>query len=155
MLGLLVVVTLNLAGGAGDSISQGPLSFGVWAMEATREGASPAKIDPSLESVREALAGLPHDTFRALFTGTVSAAPDQEKRTALTPEYTLVIRPGQPDKDGRLRLRVCLELKTADGAVKKALDTSLVLAPGKKARMGGPHVGKGDLVVVVEWRGQA
>ncbi len=155
MLGLLVAVTLNLAGGAGDSPSQGPLSFGVWAMEATREGVLPAKVDPALESVREALAGLPHDTFRALFTGTVTAASGREKRTALTPEYTLLLSPGQPDKDGRLRLRVCLELKTADGAVKKALDSSLLLAPGKKARLGGPRLEKGDLVVVIEWRGQA
>lgn len=151
MIGLLVAVTLNLATGVPGE----PLSFGVWAMEATREGVSPLKIDPALESVRDALAGLPHDTFRALFTGTASISPDQEKRTVLTPEYALVLRPGQPDKDGRLRLRVCIEMKTADGAVKKALDTGLVLAPGKKVRLGGPRVGKGDLVVVVAWRGQA
>ena len=71
----------------------------------------------------------------------------------LDESYSLIVEPTAVDKQGRIRLKtqVMMKKKSKDGVkLVKALDTVLVMAPGKRLNLGGLKLeGGGDLIIVL------
>lgn len=143
----IVLLLLPLAG----QVETGPLPLQVWAVEASREGNDPVRYDRHATEIKEALADLPFDTYVTVHHSTQTLQEQREARVRLTERYTLVLKFLSRETDRRARVAVTVELapRDPDGAPANVVETSLLLAPDKKARIGGLRAEKGDLVLVL------
>ena len=120
----------------------------VIAVRATKEGRSEPHFDGSLATVRRALGNLPYDSYYQLKSGTLKAAFDKETLWPITEDYTLSLLPVSRETGGRVRIRTRVIAKRHGTSV-NALDTTIVLAPGRPVNLGGMHLKNGELVVVL------
>lgn len=127
-----------------------PISLQVWAVEASREGNDPPRYDRAAAEIKDALADLPYDAYVTVHRGTQSLQEQRETRVRINERYTLILRYLSRDPNRRARVAVTVELMPRDpeGSPARVVETSLLLAPGNKARIGGLRAEKGELVLV-------
>ena len=123
-----------------------------WSVQAEATGATQKAFGAGLEPVRPALEDLPHDAFTLLKKGGMGVEPGKPAQASVADKYELRVETFEDDDPQRIRLRVIVEYSAAGAAPVKALDTRVVLAPGKQVRMGGMKLDKGDLVLVISAR---
>jgi len=128
-----------------------PIVLSMVAVHATKEGSSPKSYDPALKEVRAALEDLKFDTYRLICTQTVSARHNEESKVAISPDYTLYVKPLSKDPGGKVRVSVRIEMPPKKEGEKpvNALSTTLVIVPGKQFVLGGLELDKGELVIVM------
>jgi len=110
-----------------------------WAMEAHTEGRDEPHFDKGLEPVRGAVKGLKHDTYTKIKTGTHPFKGDEPFSEKLDGEYCLKTTAPQKADGGRYRMTVRITMvKKGDGEKEiEALETELLLQPGKKVLVRG------------------
>jgi hypothetical protein len=119
-----------------------------WAVQAVEENRAEKSYGEGLAGVRPELSDLPHDTFTLLADGGLGANFGNRAEAKLTEKYRLRIEPVDHDPDGRVRIRVIVKYETAPGKLVDAIDTRVVLTPGKVVRLGGLKLEEGDLVIL-------
>lgn len=134
--------------------SQRPVTIALWAVQASTEGREEPHFDRGLAEIREAVADLSFDTYRALKTGRERLAIGQERRIPLNQTYALRLNALSRERDGRIRLEVRVEMQPPEpgSRVVNVISTRIMLAPGKKITIGGARLEQGELVVVLEAR---
>lgn len=118
-----------------------------WAVQATKEGHAEKVFGHGLEPVESKLADLPHDTFSLLVDGGLGANFGSKAEAVITPQYKLRIEP-LDEEAGRVRMRLVVEYEKEPGKIINAVDTRIVLTPGKQVRLGGLKLEVGDLVII-------
>ena len=128
-----------------------PVVLSMVAVHATQEGSNPKSFDPALKEVRAALEDLKFDTYRLICTQTVSARDNEESKVAISPDYTLYVKPLSKDPGGKVRVSVRIEMHPKNEGQKpvNALSTTLVIVPGKQFILGGLKLKQGELVIVM------
>ena len=103
--------------------------------------------------VKSAIASLSYDTFEKLGSSEATIPFGEKSTFFINQKYSLVVEPTAVDDQGRIRLKtqVMMKMKKGDETV-KALDTMLVMAPGKHLNIGGLKLDDGDLIVVLSVR---
>lgn len=120
------------------------------AVQATTEGRQTKYFEPALDDVKQAIAPLDYDTFRAIKATDLGVPYGHEIKVDINERYRLHLEPVGMDADGRVRLEVqLLRLRGDDKPPIKALDTTLSIAPGKHLNLGGLPLDRGELVVVL------
>ncbi|MFP4499917.1 MAG: hypothetical protein ACLFTT_02860 [Candidatus Hydrogenedentota bacterium] len=155
VVGVISAVLAVLA--AGNAVAENdppPVTLAVWAVHATNEGREEPNVDSALVSVREALRGLPFDTFHNLMHTRRDCPVNTETKVRIDKRYTLVVQPLDHQKNGRARLDVCVLMQRPpkDGKKTKpvaALSTVLVLSPDKEVTLGGLKLDDGELVLIL------
>lgn len=145
-----IAIALLAASGAGGQADE-KVFLSVWAVQATNEERESRHFDPGLETIRDAVADLPFDTYRRVRADRKEAACGAEIRFPLDARYTLFVKPVSREDDGRIRLDIRVEIaprKEGDKPV-NALSTRMIAAPGKKTRLGGFKLDKGELLIVL------
>lgn len=122
-----------------------------WAVQATREGHADKVYGHGLEPVQSKLVDLPHDTFSLIVDGGLGANFGSKAEAVITPQYKLRIEP-LDEEDGRVRMRLVVEYEKEPGRIINAVDTRIVLTPGKQVRLGGLKLDEGDLVIIFSAR---
>ena len=131
-----------------------PVAFSMVAVKASNEGVSPKRFGAGLEAVKPAIRSLNYDTYVKV-SSYAATIPFGEKTTFfINDTYTLVVEPTAVDDRGRIRMNtvVMMKGKGRDQQPVKALDTVLVMAPGKHLNLGGLKLDGGDLIVVLSVR---
>lgn len=118
-----------------------------WAVQATKQGQTEKVYGHGLEPVVSKLADLPHDTFSLLVDGGLGANFGSKAEAVITPQYKLRIEP-LDEEAGRVRMRLVVEYEKEPGKIINAVDTRIVLTPGKQVRLGGLKLESGDLVII-------
>lgn len=128
-----------------------PTEFKLWAMEAHTEGHTPPHFDPGLDEVRDAVKALKFDTYLKLKTAEHTFQDDNEFRAPINDQYTLTAQAPVAEKDGRYRVKIQITMDSTKtpGTEIEALDTELLLQPGKKVLVRGLKLGEGKEMVVV------
>ena len=128
-----------------------PAEFKIWAMEAHTEGRDAPHFDAGLEEIRDAVKALKFDTYLKLKTDVHQFKDDKEYRSPINDLYSLSASAPVADKDGRFRMQIRINMasKKAPGGEIEALDTELLLPPGKKVLVRGLKLGVGKELVVV------
>jgi hypothetical protein len=119
---------------------------------APRGAAGPRRektYDTGLEPIRSVLASLPYDTYTHVASKRTELGVGDEQRIVINDRYTFFAEPQSIEPDGRVRMAVRVEMKRDDGRSTTALDTTILLAPGKKVNLGGFKLDKGDLLMVL------
>ena len=126
----------------------------VVAVDARIENRAEKHFDRGLDSVKPALRGLDYDTFYLLKSGEVDCEFDKRSEIRINADYTLHVTPLEKTADGRARLRcqITMPPKTPGGEPVSALNTTLLIAPGKHLNLGGLKLKDGDLIVVLSMR---
>jgi len=134
-------------------------SFGAWseqvelsmtALMATNEGRTVKYIDPSLNKIRHAVEHLDYDTFKKLTATETSLTYGKETKLRINDRFTLGLTPEKKDSKGRVRVHAIIEAASSDGKrKKKALDSMLILAPGKPINLAIVGSEDGGLFVVL------
>lgn len=109
-------------------------------------------FDAGLESIRDAVAEMPYDTFRKLKAESRALEFDKAGHFAINERYKLHLTPLDTDDKGRLRLSVAIdEQTTRNGQVqsRKALDTTSAIAPHKHLVLGGLPLAEGQLIIFI------
>ncbi len=119
-----------------------------WAVQAEKEDRTEKHYGEGLGALKHELSDLPHDTFTLLMDGGLGANFGNRAEATLTPKYKLRIEPVDLDPDGRVRIRVIVKYESAPGKLVDAIDTRVVLTPGKVVRLGGLKLEEGDLVIL-------
>ena len=123
------------------------------AVQATNEGRATKYFDPVLNEIKRAIAPLDYDTFRAIKTQDVGLPFGKRAEIVINDRYRLQLEPVGRDADNRVRIQVCiLRVRGPDDPPMKALDTTLLMAPGKHLSLGGLPLEQGELVVILELR---
>lgn len=122
-----------------------------WAVQATREGHPDKVYGHGLDPVTSQLADLPHDTFSLIVDGGLGANFGSKAEAVITPQYKLRIEPVD-EENGRVRIRLVVEYEKEPGKLINAVDTRIVLTPGKQVRLGGLKLDEGDLVIIFSAR---
>lgn len=123
-----------------------------WAMEAHTEGRAKVHFDPGLEAVKEAVKTLKHDTYTKLKIGTHTFKGSKDFSEKLNTSYQLKASVPEEAEGGRYRMKLRITLSTGekDGKEIEALETDLLLQPGKKVLVRGLKLADDrDLVVVL------
>jgi hypothetical protein len=129
----------------------GSAEFKIWAMEAHTEGRATPHFDAGLEPAREAVKSLKFDTYLKLKTDEHTFKDAKEYRTEIDDLYSLTASAPAVEKDGRFRMKIkiTMDSKTSPGTEIEALDTELLLSPGKKVVVRGLKLGEGEEMVIV------
>lgn len=145
MIGLALVI-VSAVGAPADSVD-----LSLWAAHATQEGRSPKHFDPGLEPIESAVADLPFDTYRKAQVTRQPIPYKSETRLSIDARYTLFVTPRAKEQDGRIRLDIRVESAPKNPQAKPiiALSTRLMACPGKKTRLGGFKLDRGELVIVL------
>ena len=111
-------------------------------------------FDRGLESVKPAIASLSYDTFQKLGAAEAVIPFGKSSTFYINEKYSLIVEPTAVDDQGRVRLKTQIMMKSQkeEGKAIKALDTVLVMAPGKHLNLGGLKLPEGDLIVVLKVR---
>ncbi|HDP36239.1 MAG TPA: hypothetical protein ENN29_14170 [Candidatus Hydrogenedentes bacterium] len=143
--GICVMVVMMISGAPDVA----PLSLQYWVVEGSREGRETPFYDGDAQRVRDALEDLRFDTFRTLKRQTMRLRPNQDSRIPLKDRYTLVLRFGGREPDGRARVAATVELaaKEPDTPPKTVVQTNLLLSK-EKARIGGLRTETGELILI-------
>lgn len=115
-------------------------------------GGTPARekiFDAGLDPIKSVLASLPYERFQRVASKRSDTAVGAEERIPINDRYTFFAKPQSVEADGRVRMGVRVELKEPDGRTKTALDTTILLAPGKMVNLGGFKLDEGDLLMVM------
>jgi len=122
-----------------------------WAMEAHTEGRQKVHFDPGLEAVREAVKPLKHDTYSKLKIGTHTFKDSKDFAEKLCPAYTLKASAPEQAEGGRYRVKVRITLSASGEKSDEidALDTDLLIQPGKKVLVRGLKLDDGKELVLV------
>lgn len=139
---VLCMLLSTLCGGEAPDLT---LHF--WEVEALNNGGSVKEYDRDSKAIRDALDDLPFDRFTMVSNQKMTLKAGKEKRMSLSEAYALCLRYEGVDDSGRSRLAVTVELSDS-GSGKKVVETVLLLAPLKKARIGGLRKDPGELVLV-------
>lgn len=145
----LCLVVLLLGSGAPD---EQPLSLRCWVVEATSEGRDTPYFDAKAAAVKDALQDLKFDTFRTVREQSDQLTLHQEKKSVLTTHYSMTLVYTGTDDSSRARVVVTVMLapKTPEDAPRKLVETTLVLSPGGKARVGGLRCeNQGEMIIVL------
>ena len=131
-----------------------PVDFSFVAVKGSKTSTSGQKVfGKGLESVRRDIANLNYSNFQKLSAYSATINFGEPTKVPIDESYTLVVEPTAVDKQGRIRLntQVMMKKKTKDGVkLVKALDTVLVMAPGKRLNLGGLKLKNGgDLIIVL------
>ena len=131
--------------------ADGSAEFKIWAMEAHTEGRATPHFDAGLEPAREAVKSLKFDTYLKLKTDEHTFKDAKEYRTEIDDLYSLTASAPAVEKDGRFRMKIkiTMDSKTSPGTEIEALDTELLLSPGKKVVVRGLKLGEGEEMVIV------
>jgi hypothetical protein len=129
----------------------GSAEFKIWAMEAHTEGRTTPHFDEGLEAAREAVKSLKFDTYLKLKTAEHTFEDTKAYRTDIDDLYALTASAPVRENDGRFRMniKITMDSKTAPGTEIEALDTELLLLPGKKVVVRGLKLGEGEEMVIV------
>lgn len=129
----------------------GSAEFKIWAMEAHTEGRDTPHFDEGLEPIRDAVKALKFDTYLKLKTDEHTFKDDTDYRTEIDELYSLTASAPVLEKDGRFRMKIkiTMDSKTSPGTEIEALDTELLLLPGKKVVVRGLKLGEGEEMVIV------
>jgi len=128
------------------------VQLSVVAVRGVRDGRRPQFIDPAIpKKSHEALKPLGYDSYYKLRTADVPLPFERETKIFITEVYELIVEPIGRDAQGRVQIkaRIMMQSKTPNAPPKKALDTTLAMAPGKTLNLGGPKVDGGDLILVL------
>ena len=142
---------LTLCFGLAVFAEPAPVQVSVVAVRAVNEGHAQKVFGSGLEKVKRAVAGLDYDTFSKV-SSSDATIPFGEKTTFFVNKtYSVMIEPTSVDGSGRVRLHTQVLMKSKDKKKKtvKALDTFLVMAPGKQMNLGGLKLADGDLIIVL------
>ena len=139
---------LLLAGGAPAPSS---VTLHYWAVQATTEGREVPQFDERALPIRALLEDLSFDTFRTLSEAEEKAAAGKEKTAPLVGRYAMELLYSGHDETGRARVVVTVTLapKEPGGLSGKVVQTTLLLAPGSKARVCGLRCETGGELIVV------
>ncbi len=108
------------------------------------------QYDSGLDMIKTALASLPFDRFKRLASERTKTKVGEEATVKIDSRYTLFATPESRSDDGRVRMQVRLEMARGDDKPPaKAVDTTLLLAPGKMVNLGGFKMDQGELVIVM------
>lgn len=134
-----------------QSWADGSTEFKIWAMEAHVEGRDTPHFEEGLEAVREAVKALKFDTYLKLKTDEHTFTDDRAYDVAINEQYTLEASAPEAAEGGRYRMniKITMDSKTSPGTEIEALNTELLLLPGKKVVVRGLKLGEGDEMVIV------
>lgn len=126
------------------------VSMAMWAVQVTTEGRTEPFFDPGLEEVRETL-GKTGDTFRKLKTARSSLQSGSESAQVIGEGYTLFVTYLGRENDGHIRLDIRVQRQPADPNAPpvNAMVTRLSMTPGKKVKLQGFKMSKGELAIVL------
>ena len=133
---------------AGDEVPGTPLQVAVVAIQAKNEGRASKHFGPGLEQVRRAVSGLDYDSFYKLRSADLPVPYGEEAKIYIDGQYTLYVTPLSVMKDGRIRIRARITMKSKEKTI-KALDTTLRMMPGSHLNLGGLRLSSGALIVVI------
>lgn len=136
---------------APEDVPANPALVKMVAVQATNEGRGSKYFGEGLEGVRKSVIGLDYDTFHRV-KATEKAAPyGLETKLPIDGRYTLCLTPVSVGADGRIRLktRITMTSRNPERGTINALDTTLVMVPGKPINLGGLKLDIGELIVVL------
>ena len=111
------------------------------------------QFGPGLESIRDAAASLPYNTYKKIRSETSVIAFNKESQFEINARYRLRLTPLDTDSVGRLRINVSVDdLTVRDGKTitVTALETTSAIAPRKYLVLGGRlPLDEGQLVIFV------
>ena len=128
-----------------------PVNITVTAVHATHEKRAEKFFDPGIEGLRSAVADLEFDTYKKIRRETLRAPFNRDTTLELTPKYTLAITPISKESKNQIRVKVCVQMPPrAPGARPvNALDTTLLISPGKQVKLRGLKLDPGELVIIL------
>lgn len=111
----------------------------------------PAFFDPSLDAVRGALSDIKLNSFRELQSARADLPYGSETALEISKRYTLYVLPQSKSDDGRVRAKVRITLAPRAGGAKPvdAVNTTVLMAPGKYVKIRGLKLEGGELVVLL------
>lgn len=147
--GLTVLFAMQASGG--DTVPDTPVTVSMVAVQATHEGRAKKFVAPELKKVRNAVIGLDYDTFNRVREQRKPVPYGQESEFAINARYTLYVTPLSRAPDGRIRIkaRIVMHPRTAGRESIDALNTTLIMVPGKHLNLGGMKLDVGELIVVM------
>jgi hypothetical protein len=137
---MLAILICLLAAGAEPALEAPPkpVVVAMVAMRATREGRADKYFDRGLESVREAVAELPYDTYRHVVSTQATVPYEREVPFSINSRHTLFITPLSRDSAGRIRLKTRVQRIPQPGEKTDPLNalvaTSMVV-PGDRLKL--------------------
>ena len=130
-----------------------PVTVSLVAVRAANEGHARKVFGEGLEKVVQAIASLDYDSFSKVSASDATIPFGEKTKFFINSTYSLVIEPTAIDNEGRIRLHTQVMMKAKDRKENvKALDTVLVMAPGKQLNLGGLKLADGDLIIVLSVR---
>ena len=144
----LTLIALLLGCGAPGAQS---VSLHYWAVEATVEGREIPSFDAGAAPIKSLLEDLSYDTFRTVLEKGDHVEQDRDKSVTLNRLYAVNLRFAGTDDTDRARLVVTVTLAPREpgGLPRKVVETTLLLAPGGKARVCGLRCEKGGEIIIV------
>ena len=130
-----------------------PVTASFCAVEATREGRSEKYFSPGLDDIRAAVAELKFDTYRLVRAGAVKAPFGKETKVAINKRCNLYVAPMSKDEDGRIRVKVRIQLLPEDRKKKpvNAVVATCNVVQRKKLKLRLKQ-GDGELIFVLAFR---
>ena len=137
------------------------VSLRIVAVQASQENRTSPQIDTQLASMKDMFAPSgyhQYDTFKLITSQKERSRYGQECRVSINARYTLVLMPLERVDSGRIRLKARIEERqdepSAEGgartvSVRKAMEATTVVSPGKHLNICGLRLDGGDLIVVV------
>ncbi len=149
LLGLIAIVLVQ--GQATVQPDSNQVTISVHAVRLLNEGHGEKRFDRELADVRGALISLDYDTFQKIKIIRGAIPYGSKKKFEIDKQYSLYITPLKKATDGRIRVKIRLEMnaKKPGGKPTKVLSTEQRIPPGKQTRFGGARLDKGELVVVL------
>lgn len=128
-----------------------PVEITVVSVQASNKGTPHKTFSKGLEKVKSAIASLSYDTFEKIGSSNAVILFGEKTTFYINQRYSLVVEPTSIDDQGRIRLKTQILMQSKkDSDPVKALDTVLVMAPGKHLNLGGLKLTDGDLIVVMK-----
>lgn len=146
--GLTVLLAMQASG---ETVPSTPVTVSMVAVQATNEGRAKKFVAPELRKVRHAIIGLDYDTFNRVREERKSVPYGRESEFAINARYTLYVTPLSRAPDGRIRIkaRIVMLPRRAGREAIDALNTTLIMVPGKHLNLGGMKLDLGELIVVM------
>lgn len=132
--------------------SPAPVEVDYWSVQAVEENGGQKEYGQGLDALKTVLQDLPHDKFTLLSNGSLNANYGSQASADLTSGYRLQVSPVEEESPGRVRMRVSVSYTLGGGPAVNALDTRVVLGTGRKMRLGGMKLEKGEMVLVLSAR---
>jgi hypothetical protein len=153
LLGLIAIVLVQ--GQATVQSGANQVTISVHAVRLLNEGHGEKRFDRELADVRGALISLDYDTFQKIKIIRGAIPYGSKSKFEIDKQYSLYITPLEKAADGRIRVKIRLEMaaKKPGGTPTKVLSTEQRIPPGKQTRFGGARLDKGELVVVLSLDG--